>query len=55
MELGALFYPGHGTVDGQLGDHLLVALPFTVTEQEVDTIVDLLREAIRQVVRDLSS
>jgi len=55
MELGALFYPGHGTVDGQLGDHLLVAPPFTVTEQEVDTIVDLLREAIRQVVRDLSS
>lgn len=36
---GLLTYPGSGTVDGVRGHHVLFAPPFTVTEDEVDTIV----------------
>jgi adenosylmethionine-8-amino-7-oxononanoate aminotransferase len=49
MELGVLLYPGHGTVDGVRGDHLLVAPPFIVTEEQIDSIVETLRQAIAQV------
>ena len=46
MDLGVLFYPGHGSVDGVQGDHLMIAPPYVVTEEEVDTIVQVLRQAI---------
>ena len=46
MELGVLFYPGHGGADGVQGDHLMVAPPYVVTEEEVDVIVQGLRQAI---------
>ncbi|MGH9090338.1 MAG: aspartate aminotransferase family protein [Acidimicrobiales bacterium] len=36
---GLLTYPGSGTIDGIRGHHVLFAPPFTVTEDEVDTIV----------------
>ncbi len=46
MDLGVLFYPGHGSADGVQGDHLLIAPPYVVTEAELDTIVNALRQAI---------
>ncbi len=46
MDLGVLFYPGHGSADGVRGDHLLIAPPYVVTEPELDTIVQTLRQAI---------
>jgi adenosylmethionine-8-amino-7-oxononanoate aminotransferase len=49
MERGVLFYPGHGSVDGVRGDHLMVAPPYVVTEEQIDIIVGTLREAIEQV------
>jgi adenosylmethionine-8-amino-7-oxononanoate aminotransferase len=45
-ELGVLFYPGHGSVDGVRGDHLMVAPPFVVTEAEIEHIVTALRQGI---------
>lgn len=33
-------YPGTGTVDGIVGDHILLCPPYNVTEDEVCTIVD---------------
>ena len=45
-EMGVLFYPGYGSVDGLLGDHLMVAPPFIVTEGQIDAIVDCLYRAI---------
>ncbi|MGC9333975.1 MAG: aminotransferase class III-fold pyridoxal phosphate-dependent enzyme, partial [Anaerolineae bacterium] len=49
MELGVLLYPGHGSVDGVRGDHLMVAPPYVVTEDQLDTIVQTLRRAIEEV------
>jgi len=46
MERGAVFYPGTGTVDGILGNHLLVAPPLTITRAEVDELVQILDEAV---------
>jgi len=34
-------YPGTGTADGVNGDHVMIAPPFTITEDEVDLIVRL--------------
>ncbi|MFN2166544.1 MAG: aminotransferase class III-fold pyridoxal phosphate-dependent enzyme, partial [Anaerolineae bacterium] len=51
MELGVLLYPGHGSVDGRRGDHLMVAPPFIATEAEIDLIVDTLRQAVVEVAR----
>jgi adenosylmethionine-8-amino-7-oxononanoate aminotransferase len=49
MELGVLLYPGHGSVDGVRGDHLMVAPPYVVTEDQVQVILDTLRQAIEEV------
>lgn len=43
---GLMVYPMGGTVDGQNGDHILLAPPFICTAQEIDTIEDRLAAAI---------
>jgi adenosylmethionine-8-amino-7-oxononanoate aminotransferase len=53
MELGVLFYPGRGSVDGVRGDHLMVAPPYVVTERQIDTMVETLRQAIQQVAASI--
>lgn len=40
------FYPGSGTADGTAGDHILISPPYTVTEQDVYMIVDLVQRVI---------
>ncbi len=47
---GLLVYPMGGTVDGQHGDHVLLAPPFIVTTAELDQIVDVLATSIDQVL-----
>ncbi|TQF76689.1 aspartate aminotransferase family protein [Elioraea sp. Yellowstone] len=46
MARGLLVYPMGGTIDGRSGDHVTLAPPFTVTEDELDLIVDRLGEAV---------
>jgi hypothetical protein len=46
MEAGLLCYPMGGTVDGQRGDHILLAPPFIVDETQLDELVDKLGMAI---------
>ena len=41
-----LVYPMGGTIDGRLGDHVLLAPPFIATEQEIREIVARLGEAV---------
>ena len=43
---GLIVWPNVGHVDGERGDLLLLAPPFTVTEEEIDTIVDRLLAAL---------
>jgi adenosylmethionine-8-amino-7-oxononanoate aminotransferase len=46
MSLGLMTYPMGGTIDGRLGDHLLLAPPFIVSDDELAIIVDRLTAAI---------
>jgi adenosylmethionine-8-amino-7-oxononanoate aminotransferase len=43
---GLLIYPSGGTADGRSGDHILLAPPYNVSDDELDTIVDLLGQTI---------
>lgn len=47
FEHGLLLYPGHGTVDGTAGAHLLLAPALISSAEEVDQILDRLRDALR--------
>jgi len=49
MELGLMIYPNAGCIDGQRGDHVLVAPPFNVTAAEIDIIVDLVGQTVDAV------
>ena len=46
MARGLMVYPMGGTIDGRLGDHVLLAPPYIVTTQEIGQIVDRLGEAV---------
>ncbi len=43
---GLLVYPMQGSVDGVSGDHLLLAPPAIITEEQIDGAIRQLREAI---------
>ena len=44
--LGLACYPAGGTIDGRTGDHILIAPPFIINEEEMDLLVRLLAEAV---------
>ncbi|CAN5691786.1 hypothetical protein BH10PSE6_BH10PSE6_27390 [soil metagenome] len=46
MARGLMVYPMGGTIDGQRGDHILLAPPFIVTADQIDEIVDRLGSAV---------
>ena len=46
MARGLLVYPMGGTVDGERGDHVLLAPPFIVTAREIETIVERLHASV---------
>lgn len=48
MQRGLLVYPMQGSVDGVSGDHLLLAPPAVITEDQIDWSVDHLAAAIRE-------
>jgi adenosylmethionine-8-amino-7-oxononanoate aminotransferase len=55
MQEGLMVYPMGGTIDGRLGDHVLLAPPFIVTEADLDAIVERLRRAIDGALADTVS
>ena len=50
FENGLMVYPMGGTIDGQAGDHVLVAPPFIASDLELDAMVDLLGKTIEDVL-----
>ncbi len=50
---GLITYPGGGGADGINGDHLLLCPPFIITEEQIDELVNTLRDAVTAVERDL--
>jgi adenosylmethionine-8-amino-7-oxononanoate aminotransferase len=49
FEKGLITYPGGGGADGVRGDHILLAPPFVITEEQIDRLVEILGEAIAEV------
>ncbi|MDY0038804.1 MAG: aspartate aminotransferase family protein [Desulforhabdus sp.] len=50
---GLITYPGSGGADGINGDHILLAPPFIITEEQVDEMVNTLEESIQTVEKEL--
>ena len=49
LELGVLTYPSQGCVDGVRGDHVLLAPPFVLTEDESEILARSLSAAASRV------
>jgi len=52
MVNGVMVYPMGGTIDGQRGDHVLLAPPFIVTDADLDAIVERLGAAVDTVLKE---
>ncbi|MDO6587156.1 aspartate aminotransferase family protein [Salipiger sp. 1_MG-2023] len=50
FEAGLICYPMSGTVDGQSGDHVLLAPPFILSEDQIGELVDKLDVAMAAVL-----
>ncbi len=48
MARGLLVYPLGGTIDGQNGDHILIAPPFIITPSQLDFVVETLHAVISE-------
>ncbi|MEX3931526.1 aspartate aminotransferase family protein [Paraburkholderia phymatum] len=46
FQRGLMVYPMGGTVDGKIGDHVLLAPPFICTQRDIEEIVGRLTDAI---------
>ncbi len=52
-ENGLIVYPGTGTVDGLIGDHVTLCPPLIITEEQTAEIASRLADSIRAVEADL--
>jgi adenosylmethionine-8-amino-7-oxononanoate aminotransferase len=53
FDLGVAVYPGAGTVDGVLGDHVLVSPPYNLSDKELEITVSTLKKAYEKTVMRL--
>lgn len=55
LQHGLLVYPGQGFIDGVNGDHIMIAPPFTISDEELDELVSRLKLALRTVHAEVKS
>lgn len=55
LDRGLLCYPGNGTIDGKVGDHVLLAPPYITNRAELEMAVDALGAAIDAAIGETSS
>jgi hypothetical protein len=53
MDNGLICYPMGGTVDGRQGSHVLLAPPYTVSENQLSDIVDRLATSLDTTLKTL--
>ena len=53
LDLGLACYPMGGTIDGARGDHVLLAPPFIISDDELDLLVERLVEAIDTAIGEV--
>ena len=54
LERGLITYPGTGCVDGDRGDHLLMAPPLIISRSEINELVGILETAIGEVAEKIT-
>lgn len=52
LEMGLYVYPGGGAVNGQAGDHVLLAPPYVITRDEIKLLVQLFEAAIHKTLEE---
>ncbi len=52
MDNGLICYPFAGTADGVSGDHVLLAPPFIISDEQIGELVDKLSRTIDEVIAD---
>ena len=50
MENGLICYPAGGTIDGKMGDHILIAPPFIIEDNQLSELAEKLEKTIGDVV-----
>jgi adenosylmethionine-8-amino-7-oxononanoate aminotransferase len=50
FERGLIIYPGQGTADAVLGDHVMIAPPLVITDEQLDDVVGILADALQAVL-----
>ena len=50
LDLGLLCYPMGGTIDGAWRDHVLLAPPFIISDDELDLLIERLVEAVESAI-----
>jgi adenosylmethionine-8-amino-7-oxononanoate aminotransferase len=55
LDRGLIVFPGHGTVDGTVGDHLLLGPPLVITAGEVKQMLAILKEGIAAVQKTIAA
>ncbi|KAM0708954.1 hypothetical protein Q7P35_002990 [Cladosporium inversicolor] len=55
FDLGLAVYPGRGTVDELVGDHILLAPPLVIEQEELISMVNVLKDAVDIVFSEVCS
>ena len=50
MKNGLICYPNSGTIDGVRGDHVLLAPPFIITDDQIGELVDKLAQSVEETL-----
>lgn len=53
LENGLVIYPVNGCVDGVRGDGILICPPLTITEQEINLLIQKLQETLDEVSKEI--
>jgi len=53
FEKGLVTYPGGGGADGVKGDHLLLAPPFIINEEQIEKMVSILNETFAEITAEI--
>lgn len=53
IQKGVVLYPGKGSIDGILGDHILITPALTINEEQLDEIVSVIKESIEEVMMEI--
>ncbi|KRF04831.1 hypothetical protein ASG89_21260 [Paenibacillus sp. Soil766] len=53
FQKGLLVYPAAGAIDGE-GDAIIIAPPFIISESEMDQLVQILSDSIREVMAEIT-